>query len=169
MQKQLKDVLSHKGESLQSVAEDATVLSAVRQMHKQNIGALLILEDGSVKGIFTERDVLFRVVNDGLDPATTTVSQVMTPDPFCVPPATDVKTALREITERHIRHLPLVEDGKVVGVISSGDLNRHMVAQQEDEIRGLTLEVKKEGFKFKSILLLVAAFIILAIVGVLAS
>jgi CBS domain-containing protein len=169
MQAQLKDVLSGKGESIQSVAEDTTVLAAVNQMRKQNIGALLIVEDGRVKGIFTERDVLFRVVNDGLNPATTMVSQVMTADPFCVSPAMDVKSALRELTERHIRHLPLIEDGKLVGLVSNGDLSRHLAAQQEDEIRGLIRKVKQEGFNFKSTLLLVVAFIILVIVGVLAS
>ena len=169
MQTQLKDVLSLKGESIQSVTEDATVLTAVNQMHEQNIGALLIVENGSVKGIFTERDVLFRVVSDGLDPATTPVSRVMTTDPFCVSPTTDVKSALREITQRHIRHLPILEDGKVVGVLSSGDLNRHMAAQKEDEIRKLTRDANTEGFKFKSTLLLVAAFIILAIVSALMS
>ena len=168
MEAKLKDVVSVKGESVQSIPGDWTVLAAVNQMHRQQIGALLVVENDSLKGIFTERDVLLRVVNDDLDPTTTLVSQVMTKDPFCVSPDLPVKNALGEVTERRIRHLPMVDDGgKLVGLVSSGDLNRYLTMHYGEEIRELTQDVQTEGFKFKVTLALVALFIALAIIGVL--
>lgn len=170
MEAKLKDVVSAKGQSVQSIAGDLTVLAAVNQMHRQKIGALLVLENDSLKGIFTERDVLFRVVNDGLDPNTTLVSQVMTADPFCVSPDMTVKSALGEVTERRIRHLPMVDDGgNLVGLVSSGDLNRYLTMHRGEQIRELTQDVQTEGFKFKATLALAALFIALAIIGVLSS
>ena len=81
MQATLRDILAVKGESVQSTTSETKVLDAVNQMRRQKIGALLVVEDGDLKGIFTERDVLFRVVNEDLDPAAVPVSQVMTATP----------------------------------------------------------------------------------------
>ena len=169
MEATLKDIVSMKGESVQSVGGEIMVSAAVNQMHEQNIGALLVLEDNLPKGIFTERDVLFRVVNEGLDPTATSVSRVMTKDPFCAAPTMTVQGALGEITERRIRHLPMVDGGKLVGLVSSGDLTRYLTTQQKEEIRELTQEVQKEGFKFKSTIALAAVFLVLIIIGVLTS
>ena len=92
----------------------------------------------------------------------------MTTDPFCVSPEMTVKRALGEVTERRIRHLPMVDDhGKLVGLVSSGDLNRYLTMHHGEEIRELTQDVQTEGFKFKATLALVVLFIVLAIIGVL--
>ena len=88
-------------------------------------------------GIFTERDALNKVLAGGLDPGNTKVSEVMTRDPYCVPPTTTVGDAMELITTRRFRHLPIVDNGKVLAVVSSGDLTHWLVQDQMGEVREL--------------------------------
>ncbi len=167
MSSTLSQVLDFKGSSVATAKPEVTVAEAVGQMHKQKIGALVVERDGAVAGIFTERDVLFRVVDGGLDPAKTAVSEVMTPDPRCVSPSTTVEEAMREVTELRARHLPVLDNGKLIGLVSNGDLTRWVVTEQKEEIRDLGQKVEKEGFKFKATIALVAVFVILIAIGIL--
>ena len=88
---------------------------------------MLVMEDDQLIGIFTERDAITRVLGAGLDPASTYISAVMTKNPVWVPTSTTLEEAMSIVTSRRIRHLPVVENGKVLGVVSSGDLTHRLV------------------------------------------
>jgi CBS domain-containing protein len=100
-------------------APDTTVADAARLMRKGKVGAVLIVEAGRLIGIFTERDALFRVMASGLDPASTALRDVMTPDPTTVAPDETFGYALLLMHENGFRHTPVVEDGRPVGVVSA--------------------------------------------------
>jgi len=102
-----------------TVSPDMTVTDAAKVMAKAKFGAVLVVEREHLKGIFTERDALFRVVAQGLDPARTPVAQVMTPEPHTVGPNDTYGYALVVMQEGGFRHAPVVEDGKPVGIVSS--------------------------------------------------
>jgi CBS domain-containing protein len=125
------------GGPVHGVAPDTTVADCARQMTARNIGALIVLDGPAVKGIFTERDALTRVLAAGLDPTRVKVSEVMTSDPTSVTPATTVDAAMALITRRRFRHLPVVQDGRLLAVVSSGDLTRWLVKDQGGEVHEL--------------------------------
>ena len=120
-----------------SVNPGTTIIDAVRLMNEQNIGAILIMDDDKLEGIFTERDALTKVLGEGIDPVNTKISDVMTADPIFVDPSTTVEEAMEIVTARRVRHLPIVHNGKLVGIVSSGDLTHWMVRDREGEIRQL--------------------------------
>ena len=130
-------ILAHKGRSVFSIAPVATVRQAVREMNEHGVGALLVVLGGRPVGIFTERDVLRRVVDEGRDPDTTKVADVMTRDLVVVQPGDPVEEAMAVMTQRRCRHLPVVEDGQVVGMVSIGDLTRWVSQNHEVEIQHL--------------------------------
>lgn len=113
--------------SVHCVGPDEPVLACVRKMTAERIGAVVVTDRDQVVGIFTERDALNKVLAAGRDPRQTTVSEVMTRDPLCVPPSTSVAAAMELVTKRRFRHLPIVEDGKVLAMVSSGDLTSWLV------------------------------------------
>jgi CBS domain-containing protein len=98
-----------------------TVLTAARMMKDRNFGSLMVTEGETVTGIFTERDALFRVLSEGLDPATTAIGSVMTPNPQTIHPDRPVGHALHMMFEGGFRHVPVVEDGRPIGMVSSRD------------------------------------------------
>lgn len=131
------DRLFGERETIHSVGPDTSVTECVRAMAAHRIGALMVLEGERLIGIFTERDALNRVLAAGLDPVSTKVSSVMTQDPFCISPGTTVAEAMELVTQRRFRHLPVVEDGKVLAVVSSGDLTHWLVKDQVGEVQEL--------------------------------
>ena len=133
----LKAVLDSKGRTVHSVAPRATVLEAVQQMNRERIGALLVREDEDLVGIFTERDVLTRILDQGRDPGVTRVSEVMTTEVVAVKPSTTVADAMAVFTERRCRHLPVVDEGRLEGMVSIGDLTRWVTRNQEFHIQDL--------------------------------
>lgn len=169
MQALLSAVLERKGGGIHSAAPSATVAEAVRKMQEVGVGSLLVMDDDRLAGIMTERDVLLRVVDEGIDPKTTPVSQVMTASPKTASPETTVEEAMRQVTDERVRHLPLMEGDKVLGLVSSGDLSRWVVDLQRGEIKELQGAVKKEGNKFKATVALVVVFAVLIVVGVMTS
>ncbi len=124
-------------EAIHSVAPDTPVAECVRTMTTKRIGALIVMDGESLVGIFTERDALNKVLAAGLDPVNTKISEVMTKDPFCIPPGTTVGEAMELVTKRRFRHLPIVENGKVLAVVSSGDLTHWLVKDQVGEVQEL--------------------------------
>lgn len=137
MQDTLEAVLAGKGSAIHYVAPEATVLHAVEKMNQERIGAVLVCISGELVGIFTERDVLFRVVGEGRDPASTKVIDVMTTEVVAVRSTTSIEEAMAVISERRFRHLPVVDDGKLMGLVSSGDLTRRASRDQEGHIQDL--------------------------------
>jgi len=128
----LREILKGSAE-VYTVTGDATVADCVRRMTARKVGALVVVDGRAVRGIFTERDALVRVLAAGLDPVRVPVSEVMTRDPTLVPPETTVGAAMELVTRRRFRHLPVVEDGRLLAVVSSGDLTRWLV---EDTLAG---------------------------------
>jgi CBS domain-containing protein len=137
MNTELRKLLAEKDSEVHTVTPDTSVVDAVRVMNHHNIGALLVLEGNTIVGIFTERDVLVRVVAPGLDPLTTAVREVMTGNATCVTSAMRVEEAMVLITRKRFRHLPVVENGQLRGLISSGDLTRWVVRDQQHQIEHL--------------------------------
>lgn len=123
----LGSVLKGKARAVHSVLPDTSVTECVRQMNELEIGAMLIIEDEQLLGIFTERDAITRVLGKGLDAMNTRVSDVMTKDPISVSASTSLEDAMKTVTQRRIRHLPVVEDDKVFAVVSSGDLTHRLL------------------------------------------
>jgi CBS domain-containing protein len=135
----LAEVLAGKarGSATLSVAPDVTVAAAAELLIRNKVGSVLVLDQGRLVGIFTERDVLRRVVGERRDPASTRVSEVMTRDLVVMRPSSSVVDAMRVISEKRIRHIPVVEGGAVVGVVSQGDLNHWLVRNREGQIQDL--------------------------------
>jgi CBS domain-containing protein len=124
-------------ETIHAVGPDTLVTECVRTMTAEKIGALIVMDGEKLIGIFTERDALNKVLAPGLDPRSTKVSAVMTKDPYCIPPTTTVGDAMQLVTQRRFRHLPIVENGKVLAVVSSGDLTHWLVTDQIGEVQEL--------------------------------
>jgi CBS domain-containing protein len=121
-------LLSRKGSSVYSVASSATVAEAVHVMNLHKVGSLIVLQAGKLAGIFTERDVLTRVVAAGLMPTNTSVADVMTPRPITVSPHATIEEVMEIFSDRRCRHLPVIDDtGSLVGMISMGDITRWLV------------------------------------------
>ena len=123
--------------AVHSVTPDVSVTECVRQMNEHKIGAMLVMEDDHLLGIFTERDSITKVLGKGLEPATTMVSEVMTKDPYCVAASITLDDAMNIITHHRFRHLPVVENGKVLGMVSSGDLTHRLVQDKSGEVQEL--------------------------------
>lgn len=131
-------ILKEKSPIVHQLPSSATVMQAVQAMCAAKVGSVLVVHDGRPVGIFTERDLMTRVLLAHRDPATTPIEAVMTTDVLCIEENTSQAAAMALMTERRIRHLPVVNDGKVVGLVSIGDLVRQQASQQSAEIRMLT-------------------------------
>jgi CBS domain-containing protein len=130
-----KDILARKGFDVHSIAPDATVLEAVHKMNARQIGCLIVMDQGHVVGIFTERDVLRRVVAKMAPPDQVLVEQAMTREVACCGPETDIDDVSAIMKERRVRHLPVCnDDGDLMGVISIGDVNAYHASNQASEI-----------------------------------
>jgi CBS domain-containing protein len=134
----VRDVLASKVNGVESTTPDATVLDAVHQMNEHKIGALVVMDGGQVVGMFTERDVLRRIVGDEKNPATTKVGQVMTSKVICCDVNDDLDEVATLMRTRRIRHVPVCNgDGKLMGMVSIGDLNAMHTSTQEATIHFL--------------------------------
>ena len=144
MRSRLTAILEKKGREVHSVGPEVTVSEAVKAMNDHHIGALLVVVAGRPAGMFTERDVLVRVVAVDRNPATTLVAEVMTRDLVVVGPETTVEEAMAVCTQKRCRHLPVMEDDEVLGMISNGDLSRWVSESQGTEIQELVRYIKGE-------------------------
>ncbi len=134
----VRDVLARKGAEVVSVGLDSTVLDTARLMMQGRIGGVLVMDaDGMVVGIFTERDVLGRIVAEQRDPALTMVKDVMTAKPLSVSSLTTLDACSALMTQRRVRHLPVMDDGELRGIITPGDLLAFRMAEQETLIQDL--------------------------------
>src|SRR4051812_24534557 len=129
------DVLRSKGSTIHSIAPSATVLDAIHKMNQHKLGALIVMQNNRVAGMFTERDILRRVLGEEKDTRTTQISEVMTSDVICCPPDTDLDEVSAIMQQRKIRHVPVCDDdGNLHGLISIGDVNAYHVAHQGEQI-----------------------------------
>jgi CBS domain-containing protein len=129
-----------------TIRRDSTVIEAVRVMLDNQVGAALVLEDGRAVGVFTERDVMGKVVAERRDPETTKVSAVMTSPVHTIPAEADPAAALELMLDKHVRHLPLVDDQwRLLGILSMRYLMRHQIDCLQDRARSLENYLGSEG------------------------
>jgi CBS domain-containing protein len=134
----VSEILGDKGRAVLEIEAGATVLDAVRQMVDANVGSLLVKHDGEIAGIVSERDYLRRVARHGPTGEEVTVGEIMSSPLIVVGPETSIDECMALMTDRRIRHVPVVEDGDVVGIVSIGDVVKFKSKQQSFEIRYLT-------------------------------
>jgi CBS domain-containing protein len=130
-------LLSRKGSAVQTVTSSETVAGAVHVMNEKKIGSVLVIEGGRLVGIFTERDVLTRVVADGIDPKTTLVETVMTDRLETITPEMTLGDVMGIFTRKRCRHLPVVAQGELLGLISIGDVSRWLADTHQAEAEHL--------------------------------
>jgi len=140
----IRQILAGKPE-IYSIDPEATVLDALRLLEQKNIGALLVMRGTVLTGIFSERDYARRMILHGRSSKETLVREVMTPDVFVISPDTTSGECMVHMTDRHIRHLPVVEGGRVVGVISIGDVVRSVIDDLRFTVRQLESYIKSGG------------------------
>jgi CBS domain-containing protein len=134
----VSEILGDKGHEVLRIESDATALAAVKQMVEANVGSLLVTKDGDIAGIVTERDYLRRVAREGPTGDEVTVGEIMSSPLIVVNPETPIDECMALMTDRRIRHVPVVEGGDVVGIVSIGDVVKFKSKQQSFEIRYLT-------------------------------
>ena len=132
------DVLREKGAKVLTTDPSRTVYDAIEKMSAQNVGALVVVEGGEVCGIITERDYLRQIALKGRSSRTTPVRDIMTTEVTCVDPTAAVDECLALMSERHFRHLPVLEKGRLIGIVSVGDLIKQIVREQSIHIEHLT-------------------------------
>ena len=134
----VSEILGDKGHEVLKIEADAPVLEAVKRMVEANVGSLLVTQDGDVAGIVSERDYLRRVARDGPTGDEVSVGEIMSSPLIVVNPETPIDECMALMTDRRIRHVPVVEGGEVVGIVSIGDVVKFKSKQQSFEIRYLT-------------------------------
>ncbi|MDH3273935.1 MAG: CBS domain-containing protein [Gammaproteobacteria bacterium] len=135
--KLVKHLLDSKGRHIVSVVPDSTVLEAIKLMADKAIGSLIVMDDDELLGIVTERDYARKVIIKGRSSQTTRVSEIMTTNVFTTTSTKSVNDCMSLMTEKRIRHLPVLEDNRVIGVISIGDLVQAIISDQKEEIEQL--------------------------------
>ena len=136
--KLVKHLLDAKGRNVISIAPDASVFDAIKVMADESIGSLVVMdENGKLAGIVTERDYARKVIVMGRSSKDTQVAEIMTTDVLTAASDHTVNACMEIMTERKIRHLPVVEDGRVIAMISIGDLVQAIIADQKEEIEHL--------------------------------
>jgi CBS domain-containing protein len=134
---QVSDLLKTKGSQVWSINASSSLQDALHLLSEKDIGALPVLRDGKLVGIFSERDFVRAISNNPLLPLQTQVSELMTKDVHTVSPSDSVESCMKLMTEEHIRHLPVVESGEIVGVVSIGDAVKLIVSDQKTFIHQL--------------------------------
>ena len=133
----VKYLLDRKGYGAHSVDPSTTVYAAIEQMCQKNIGGVLIVEDGKLAGIFTERDYARKLILKGKSSKETSIRDLMTANPITVSPETSIEDCMQLMSEKHIRHLPVTDGAKIVGMISIGDVVTFVIQEQKSIIAHL--------------------------------
>jgi CBS domain-containing protein len=142
MVKTVRDVLRNKGGQIFSVDADSTVFAALEVMARENVGALLVMNGGRLIGMLSERDYARKVILKGLSSPQTKVREIMTDTIFYARPEQTVEECMAVVTEKRCRHLPVLDDDKLVGLVSIGDLVKASIAEKEFIIEQLENYIK---------------------------
>jgi len=134
---QVGNLLDDKGTEFFSIAPEATVAEAVDLMAEKSIGSLLVMQDGALRGIVTERDYARKVVAGGLSSETARVRDIMTVDVFTTVVDQNIDECMMLMTEKRIRHLPVVDGDRVLGIISIGDLMKAIISDNQRALGAL--------------------------------
>ena len=135
--KKVADVIARKGKNVTNVSPDSTVLDALRIMADQNIGSVLILENGEYKGIMTERDYSRKVILNGKSSTDTKVSEIMSSDLPRVTPSDSIDYCMQLMSDKNIRYLPVFENDRLCGIISMSDVVKETILAQKETINHL--------------------------------
>lgn len=135
--KLVNHLLDTKGRQIVSIRSDASVFDAIKLMADKGVGSLVVMDDQQMLGILTERDYARKVILKGRASENTRVSEIMTTDVLTTSGSETVNQCMETMTERRIRHLPVVDDNRVVGIISIGDLVQAIISDQQEEIQQL--------------------------------
>jgi CBS domain-containing protein len=135
--KTVREILEAKSHKLLSISPRASVLEALELMADKDVGALVVLDGDSLAGIFSERDYARKVILHGKSSKATSVSEIMTQKVVCVRPDQSVEECMALMTDKRIRHLPVLDDRKVIGVISIGDVVKEVISEQRFVIEQL--------------------------------
>ncbi len=133
----VKDLLDRKGYVVHSVGPSTTVYAAIEQMCQKNIGGVLIVENDMLAGIFTERDYARKLILKGKSSKETPIRDLMTANPIAVSPQTSIEDCMQIMSDKHIRHLPVLEGTKILGMISIGDVVTFVIQEQKSIIAHL--------------------------------
>jgi CBS domain-containing protein len=133
----VRQLLDQKGRAVYAIAPGAAVLDAIRLMAERHVGALLVMEGETLRGIVSERDYARKVILMGRSSADTPVRDIMTAAVITVEPETPVEKCMQIMTEQRVRHLPVIEGGRVAGMVSIGDLVKAVIAEQQQHIEQL--------------------------------
>ena len=144
MKNLVSQILKTKGNKIWSIASQETAYKALQLMSEKNLGAVLVIDKGKVVGIFTERDYARKVILKGKSSKTTPVSELMTKEVLCVDPETSVEDCMSLMTEKFVRHLPVMEKKKLVGVVTQGDVVKQLIADQKFENEELERYIHEE-------------------------
>jgi CBS domain-containing protein len=141
----VRDILEHKGGDVFSVAPNTTLSEALATLAARNVGSLVVIDEGNIAGIFSERDYARRSAEGRLDPDTP-VARLMTRHVFCVQPDTTLNQCMALMTEKRFRHLPVLQDDKLIGVISIGDVVSRIISEQQFTIDELEKYIYDTGY-----------------------
>jgi CBS domain-containing protein len=130
-------LLESKGKDIWTIAPNATVFEGLRIMAKRNIGALLVIDKDNLVGIFSERDYARKVILEGKSSKDTAVGELMTKDVYYIDPKNTLQESMAVMTARHIRHMPVLDKDRLVGMVTLGDVVKQIIAEQEFTIREL--------------------------------
>jgi CBS domain-containing protein len=133
----IQAILGDKGREVATVSADAKLSEAVNVLGERRIGALPVIEDDRIVGIISERDVIYSLKDHGAEALDWPISRVMSSPAITVDPSTEVLSALALITQRRVRHLPVVSGGQLVGIVSIGDLVKHRIERIEFEAQAM--------------------------------
>ena len=137
METTVRQLVNRKGNAVWSTQSDATVFEALSLMAEKGVGALLVFEYNNLVGIFSERDYARKVILKGRSSSNTAVGEIMTQKVLVVYPNQTMNDCMALMTEKHIRHLPVMQDGSVIGIISIGDVVKEIISEQEFVINQL--------------------------------
>jgi CBS domain-containing protein len=138
----VKDILRAKGSKVYSIAPDATVYEALNRMADKNVGAMLVFEGNDLVGLISERDYSRKTILKGRFSKETAVREIMTTEAVTVHPDDDIEACMELFTDKHVRHLPVVEKSKVVGIVSIGDIVKSIIDYKEFIIEELENYIK---------------------------
>ena len=132
-----RDILRRKGNLVIAVSPDSSVLDALKLMADKNVGGVLVMKDEKLIGIFTERDYARKIILKGKSSADSSIRDVMVSNLITITPENDLNECMKLMTDKTIRHLPVMEEGKVVGLISIGDVVKSIIEEQQSVIQHL--------------------------------
>lgn len=138
MSERVADILQAKGSRIISVEPSATVFEAIATMDHHKVGAVVVLEDGKVRGVFTERDYLRRIALEGRRSASTQVDEVMTRKVLCIEPSFSIQECMAIMTLKRCRHLPVMSGAQLLGIVSIGDCVKQISENAQARVRQLT-------------------------------